>query len=116
MLEVVAAPTQERLGTPTTSTPPCSHQMTLPSGVRWRWAVHVGVWIETEVLGPTRQRSVLVVHAGVQLKTSALDRTHWRWVVHAGIGPYMLTLGPTQRHLVVHAFEANGDMGVSFWA
>jgi hypothetical protein len=40
----------------------------------WRWAVHASVWLKMEVLGLTRWRwvrdaSVLVIHAGVRLKT-----------------------------------------------
>jgi hypothetical protein len=67
------------------------------SRTRWRWAVHVGVGLYMPAFGSKRRcrtlhigvgfkRSVLVVHAGVQLKMSLLDRTHWFGALHSGTG------------------------------
>ena len=39
--------------------------------------LHVGIGFE---------RSVFVVHAGVPLKTSPLDRIHWFGALHSGVG------------------------------
>ena len=74
----------------------------------WCWFVDVGIGSYTLALGCTRagigfETSVLVLHTGVQLKTSVLVRRRWRWVVHTGIGSYALALGPTQWHWAVHA-------------
>jgi len=92
----------------------------LLSAVRWHWAVHAGVWLETEpyMLALGLYMPVLgyrgwcwlytlvldskcrcwVVDAGIGLKTEALGHMCWCWVTNAGAGFEMSGLD----RLVVH--------------
>ena len=83
MLEDVAPPPQEQLGTPTMSVPPGSRQIlaaciSLALGpTRRRWARNRGVGPYTSVLGCTRRRWVRDVGAG---------HTRWRSAQNIGVG------------------------------
>jgi len=103
MLEDVAPPPQEWLGTPTMSMSPGSRQIlaicsSLALGCTCRrLARNGGVGSYTPALGSGRRCwsyalefgskcRCWVVHAGVGLKTEVLGHTRWCWVVHAGVG------------------------------
>jgi hypothetical protein len=77
----------------------------------WRWALHTGVELYTPAFGSKRrvwavhagigfETSGIVVHADVQLETSASGRTRWCQALNRAPEPYACVVGRTGAEMV----------------